>query len=103
MGGAVFSRKGHPDSALGSEKEKPAQTRGPGMSALWRRPSSTQTQGPGTSALRGRPSSTQAQGPGTSALRGRPSSTQAQGPGTSALGGRGKWSRFLFVLPCHSG
>ena len=53
MGGAVFSRKGHPDRALGSEKEKPAQTRGPGTSALRRRPSSTQAQGPGTSALRG--------------------------------------------------
>ena len=86
MGGAVFSRKGHPDSALGLEKEKPAQTRGPG-----------------TSALRGRPRSTQAQEPGTSALRGRPRSTQAQGPGTSALRGRGKWSRFLFVLPRRSG
>ena len=86
MGGAVFSRKGHPDRALGSEKERPAQTRGPG-----------------TSALRGQPSSTQAQGPGTSALRGQPSSTQAQGPGTSALRGRGKWSRFLFVLPCRFG
>ena len=46
MGGAVFSRKGHPDSALGSEKKKPAQTRGPGTSALRRRPSSTQAQGP---------------------------------------------------------
>ena len=86
MGGAVFSRKGHPDSALGSEEERPAQA-----------------QGPGTSALRRRPSSTQAQGPGTSALRRLPSSTQAQGPGTSALRGRGKWSRFLFVLPCRSG
>ena len=49
---AVFSRKGHPDRALGSEKEKPAQTRG---------------------------------------------------PGTSALRGQGKWSRFLFILPCRFG
>ena len=54
MGGAVFSRKGHPDSDLGLEKEKPAQTRGPGTSALRGRPRSTQAQGPGTSALRGR-------------------------------------------------
>ena len=86
MGGAVDPRRGHPDSALGSEREKPAQTRGPG-----------------TSALRGRAGSTQAPGPGTSALRGRAGSTQAPGPGTSALRGRGKWSRFLFVLPCRSG
>ena len=68
MGGAVDPRRGHPDSALGSEREKPAQTRGPGTSA-----------------------------------RGRPGSTQARGPGTSALRGRGKWSRFVFVLPCRFG
>ena len=54
MGGAVNPRRGHPDSALGSEREKPAQTRGPGTPALRRRPGSTQAQGPGTSALRGR-------------------------------------------------
>ena len=86
MGGAVNPRRGHPDGALGSEREKPAQT-----------------QGPGTPALQGRPGSTQARGPGTSALRGRAGSTQARGPGTSALRGGGKWSRFLFVLPCRSG
>ena len=78
MGGAVNPRRGHPDSALGSEREKPAQTRGPG-----------------TSALQGRLGSTQARGPGTSALRGRAGSTQAQRPDMSALRGQGKWSRFL--------
>ena len=86
MGRAVNPIRGHPDSALGSEREKPAQRRGPG-----------------TSALRGRPGSTQARGLGTSALRGRTGSAQAQRPGTSALRGRGKWCRFLFVLPCCSG
>ena len=54
MGGAVDLRRGHPDSALGSEREKPAQMRGLSTSALRGRPGSTQARGPGTSALRGR-------------------------------------------------